>query len=62
MKPQISITADETSQVQVVVQEIPEIPIVEWILEQSAVLYLVNPQMSTTSVETSQVVGSFPPL
>ena len=60
VNPQISITADETSQVQVVVQEIPEIPVVEWIQEQRAVPDLVNPQISATSVEASQVVGSFP--
>ena len=34
VNPQFSITADETSHVQVVVQEIPEIPVVEWIQEQ----------------------------
>ena len=34
VNPQFSITADETSQVQVVVQEIPQVPIVEWIQEQ----------------------------
>ena len=48
VNPQISITADETSQVQVVVREIPDIPVVEWIQEQSAVPDLVNPQISTT--------------
>ena len=60
MNPQIPVTADETSQAQVVVQEIPEVPVVEWIQEQSAVPDLVNPQISTTSVEIPQVVGSFP--
>ena len=60
VNPQIAITADETSQVHVVVQKIPEIPVVEWIQEQSAVTDLVKPQISTTSVEASQVVGSCP--
>ena len=60
VNPQFSITADETSQVQVVVQEIPEIPVVEWKQEQSTVTDLMNPQISTTSVAASQVVGSFP--
>ena len=58
MNPQISITADETSQVHVVVQEIPEIPVVEWIQGAECRPRLV-PQNSTTSVEASQVVGSF---
>ena len=44
----------------VAVQEIPEVPVVEWIQEQSAVPDLVSQQISTTSVEASQVVGSFP--
>ena len=57
MNPQFSIIADETSQVQVVVQEIPEIPIVEWIQKQSVVPDLVNPQSST---RIATVVGSFP--
>ena len=60
MNPQISITADEASQVQVVVQEIPEVLVVEWIQEQSAVTDLVNPQITVTAVEASLVVGSFP--
>ena len=60
VNPQISITADETSQVPVVVQEIPEIPVVEWIQEQIAFHHLVNPLISTTSVQASHVVASFP--
>ena len=90
--PQFSITAVEASQVQAIAQQIPEVPVVEWIQEQivetievipqervkqrttqqkvyvpvsqiqeqSAVTGLVNPQISITAVEGSQVVGSFP--
>ena len=58
VNPQFAFTADETSQVHVAVQEILEIPVVEWIQEQTAVPDLVNPQISTTSFEASQVVGS----
>ena len=60
VNPQIFITADEASQVQVVVQENPEFPVVESIQEQSAVTDLVDPQISITAVQASQVVGSFP--
>ena len=60
MNPQISISADETAQVQVVAQATPEIPVAEWIQEQSAVTDLVKPQISITADEASQVVGLFP--
>ena len=56
---QFSITADETSQVHVAIRGIPEIPVAEWIQEQSTVPELVIPQISPISVEASQVVGSF---
>ena len=92
VNPQISISAVEASQAQVVVQEILEVLFVEWIQEhfvetievipqervkqrtakqivhwpipqiqeQSAVTDLVNPQISITAVEASQVVGLCP--
>ena len=60
VNPQISISTDETSQVQVVVQATPEIPVAEWIQEHSVVTDLVNPQFSITAAEASQVVGLFP--
>ena len=43
VNPQFSVTADETSQVQVVAQATPEISVAEWIQEQSAVTDLVKP-------------------
>ena len=44
MNPQISISAVEASQAQVVVQEIPEVPVVEWIQEQIVETIEVIPQ------------------
>ena len=58
VNPQLSLTADETSQVQVVAQATPEISVAEWIQEQSAVTDLVKPQISIIADEASQVVGS----
>ena len=60
VNPQISISAEETSLIQVVVQATPEIPVAEWIQVQSTVTDLVNPQISMTTDEVAQVVGSFP--
>ena len=59
VNPQISISADETSQVQIVAQATPEIPVAEWIQEKSAVTDLVKPHISITADKTSQIVGSF---
>ena len=51
-------------QEQVIIQEIPQVPIVEQIPEQIVdITDLVHPQFSITGVEVSapQAVGSFPP-
>ena len=52
-------------QEQVIVQEIPQVPIVERTQEQIVdITGLVNPQFSSTVVEASapQIFGSLPPL
>ena len=46
----------------VTVQEIPEVSVVERIQEPCSFTGLMNPQISTTSVEASQVVDSLPPV
>ena len=60
VNPQIYISAEETSQMQVIVQSTTEIPVAEWIQEQSTVADLVNPQLSITTNEVWEVVDSFP--
>ena len=47
-------------QEQVIVQEIPQVSIVERIQEQSAITGLMNPQFSNSAVEAPQVVKAFP--
>jgi len=49
-------------QEQVTVQEIPQVSVVERIQELCSFTRLMNPQISTTSFEASQVVGSLPPV
>ena len=53
VNPQFSITADETSQVQVVVQEVPEIQVVERIKEQ----IVGPPSVTTVGVRHTSVGG-----
>ena len=60
VNPQIYISAEETSQMQVIVQSTTEIPVAEWIQEHSTVADLVNPQLSITTNEVWEVVDSFP--
>ena len=58
----LNIVEHPAVQEQVTVQEIPQVSVVERIQELCSFTGLMNPQISTTSLEASQVVGSLPPV
>ena len=55
-----NIDENPSVQEQLIVQEIPQVSFVERIQELCSFTGLMNAQISTTSLEASQVVGSFP--
>ena len=58
----LNIVEHPAVQEQLTVQEIPQVSVVERIQELCSFTGLMNPQISTVSLEASQVVGSLPPV